>query len=214
MSRGFCLAAACAFIILPGCAPSDSSVIYEKAHVTGSGATLKNGKAFDKCNLHLEKNVRLVVPDKETLVERHDNEHVVEIYMMKRIQFGSQQKESADMVAQMRPKMGCAVKRVNEELFIGTFGEFSFREGVCEIRLVIFVPAKVDVNQRDGLIGSPRGPDGKTRSPSALNPFPQDLKAALAKTKEGSPNSFLPPDEDDGWHEIPAVADAERRASK
>jgi hypothetical protein len=117
-------------------------------------------------------------------------------------------------VVDYRTRMGCAVKLENGELLIGTFGEFSFLEGSVSMRLLVLVPPGVEVEQRAGLIGGYGGRAGSERDPKSINPGRGDPKPALTKSEEGTPPRWLPPTAEDGWHEIPAVADAERRVGK
>src|SRR5205823_1812421 len=138
---------------------------------------------------------------------------VVLIYMEKRAVIRAHLVRSVS-IADHRKTMGCAVKLEKGALLIGTFGEFGFLEGATSMKLVVLVPAKVEVERRAGLIGGYGGRAGTERPPEMINPTREDPKPALTKSKKGTPECWLPPTVEDGWHEIPAVADVERRAAK
>jgi uncharacterized protein (TIGR03067 family) len=196
-----------------GVDPKDASIVYDKPWQMGSGFKAYNGKAYDKVELCVDPKVKIVLPDKETVVERHDQADVLMVYMEKRATIRAHFVRSVS-IADYRKTMGCAVKLEKGALLIGTFGEFGFLEGSISMKLLVLAPPKVEVERREGLIGGNGGRAGADRPPNAINPARDDAKPALTKAKEGMPTCWLPPTVEDGWHEMPAVADVDRRVSK
>src|SRR5262249_55167291 len=113
-------------------------------------------------------------------------------------------------VVDYRDKMGCVVKR-DGGYFIGTYGEFYFVEGSSTMKLLVYVPKSVKVEVRGGLNARV---DRGTRAKDAINPTRDDPKPALTQFVDGTPKRWLAPVDEDGWHQIPAVPDVERRASQ
>lgn len=196
-----------------GVDPRDASVVYAEPFQANTGFKAYNGKVYDVAALRVGPKTKVVVPDRATVVERHDQADVLLVCMEKRAFIGAHFARSVS-VADYRTKMGCAAKLDKGELLIGTFGEFGFLEGSVSMRLLVFAPPKIEVEQRAGLIGGYGGRAGSERNPKAINPARDDPKPALTKSEEGKPPHWLPPAAEDGWHEIPAVADAERRVEK
>jgi uncharacterized protein (TIGR03067 family) len=197
----------------PGIDPKDASIVYDRLHQMNSGFKVYNGRAYDKAALSVEPKVKVVLPDKATEVGQHDQADVLLIYMEKRLDFHFHVSRSVS-IADHRKTMGCAVKLEKGALLIGTFGERAFLEGACSMKLLVLVPPKVEVVRRVGLTGGYGGRAGADRAPEQINPTREDPKPALTKSKKGPPECWLPPTVEDGWHEIPAVADVERRVSK
>jgi uncharacterized protein (TIGR03067 family) len=196
-----------------GIDPMDASIVYDRPFWMNSGFKAYNGKAYDKAALGVEPKLKVVLPDKGTIVEQHDRADVLLIYMEKRAVIRAHFPRPVS-IAEYRKTMGCAVKLEKGALLLGTFGELGFLEGARSMRLLVLVPPKVEVERRVGLIGGYGGRAGSQRAPTAINPTRDDPKPALTKSKGGTPPCWLPPTVEDGWHEIPAVADVERRASK
>jgi hypothetical protein len=197
-----------------GVAPDDPSVVYDEPFTMNTGFKIYNGKAYDRASLWIDPKTKLVLPDKSTEVVRSDEANAVVIYMEKRMHHGFHGHKPNWPITYGRPGMGCAVKLEKGNLVIGTFGEFYYKEGADNIRLVVHVPGKVEVIRKAGLVGRPGGTDGSDRHPELINPAPGEPKPALTKRKEGRPETWLAPTVEDGWHEIPAVPDRERRAEK
>jgi uncharacterized protein (TIGR03067 family) len=196
-----------------GVDPMDPSIVYDKPWQMGSGFKAYNGAAYDKAALCVGPKTKLVLPDKDTIVEQHDKADVVLICMEKRAVIRAHFARAVS-ITDYRPRLGVAAKLEKGELFIGTFGEFGFLEGSVNMKLLVLVPAKLEVVRREGLSAGYGGRAGVDRPEKAINPTKDDPKPALTKTKDGMPNCWLPPAAEDGWHEIPAVADVERRAAK
>jgi uncharacterized protein (TIGR03067 family) len=196
-----------------GADPRDASVVYDPPKQMNSGFKAYNGKAYDVTALRVGPGAKVVVPDEAAVVGRHDQAGVLLVCMEKRAHIGAHFNHAVS-VADYRKKMGCAVKLEKGELLVGTFGEFGFFEGSVTMRLLVLVPPKVEVVQRAGLNGRYGGRAGSERDPKAINPGRDDPKPALTKSEDGTPPRWLPPAVEDGWHEVPAVADAERRAGK
>ena len=193
-----------------GVDPMDASIVYDKPFDMGTGFKAYNGKAYDKAALCVSPKLKVVVPDKETVVKEHDQADVLLIYMEKSAHRGAHLNKSVS-IAEYRKTMGCVVKLEKGALLIGTYGEFGFLEGANSMKLLVLVPPKVEVERRADLIGGPGGRAGTERSPTAINPARDDPKPALTKSKEGTPPCWLPQTAEDGWHEIPSVADVEQR---
>jgi hypothetical protein len=195
--------------------PHDPSIVYDTPFTMNTGRKTYNGKAYDRASLWIDPKARLVLPDKNTEVIRTDDPSTVVIYMEKRISHMSHH-SGPDWwpIPSQRPNMGCAVKLEKGSLLVGTFGEFSHKEGSVRMRLVVDVPDKAEVIRKAGLIGDRENFAAADRSPKFINPAPDDPRPALTKKQEGRPEVWLPPVVEDGWHEIPAVADPKRRAEK
>jgi uncharacterized protein (TIGR03067 family) len=193
--------------------PLDASIVYDVPHRMNSGFTAYNGRAFDQCALSVDPKLKIVLPDKATVVERHDRAGVLLVFMEKRASIRAHFPRPVS-IAEYRRTMGCAVKLENGELLIGTFGEFGFLEGATQMKLLVLVPPKVEVEQRAGLIGGYGGRAGTERPANAINPTREDKKPSLTQSKEGTPPRWVSPTDEDGWHEIPSVPDVDWRASK
>ncbi len=190
----------------------DPSIVFDTPWLMNSGARAYNGTAYDVAALQIEPDRKVVLPDSATVVERSDQADVLLVYMAKSAWILAHYSESVS-IAEYRKTMGCAVKLEKGALLVGTFGEYSFMEGAVSMSLLVLVPPNVEVERRAGLIGGPGGRAGSQRNPNAINPAHGDPKPALTKFKEGTPRRWLPPTAEDGWHEIPAVPDVDRRVS-
>jgi uncharacterized protein (TIGR03067 family) len=196
-----------------GVDPKDASVVYDEPFRMNSGFRAYNGRAYDVAALHVDPKAKFVIPETGTEVDRHDQADLLLICMVKRSFIRAHFVRSVS-IADDRRTMGCAIKLDKGSLLIGTFGEYGFLEGATSMRLLILAPEKLELEKRAGLIGGYGGRAGSERPATAINPARGDPKPALMKSKEGKPVRWLPPTEEDGWHEIPAVTDVERRASK
>ncbi len=199
--------------IKQGVDPKDASIVYDRPYQMNSGFKVYNGQAYDKVAVYVEPKTKVLLPDKATEVGKHDQADVLLIYMQKRMGFKYHVDHSVS-IADHRKTMGCAIKLEKGSLLIGTFGEFSFLEGSCSMKLLVLVPGKVEVERRVGLSGGYGGRAGSERAPELINPKRDDPKPALAESKKGAPECWLPPTTEDGWHEIPAVPDIDRRVFK
>jgi uncharacterized protein (TIGR03067 family) len=197
----------------PGLDPKDTSIVYDRPHQMTTGLKGYNGRAYDKAALYVEPKAKVVLPTKETEVRQHGQADVLLIYMEKRMKDGSHGYRPLS-IADKRKTMGCAVKLEKGALLIGTFGERGFFEGAYSMKLLVLVPPQVEVERRVGLTGGYSGRAGQDRSSDLINPKRGEPIPALTKLKKGTPEGWLPPTAEDGWHEIPAVADVERRVSK
>jgi hypothetical protein len=118
------------------------------------GRTIENGSAFDKADLDVGEYRKVIVPD--TAVVRVGGEgSMIRIFMKKRLAEHSYPGESMSIRTQ-RKKMGCSVKKEGDALIIATHGEYQDPEGSADIRVVLVVPAGVQVEQRKGLAGKDR----------------------------------------------------------
>jgi hypothetical protein len=171
-----------------------------------------NGNAYDLAALRVDPKNKIVLPDRATVIERYDDAGLVLIYMEKRAHIGAHFTHPVS-IANYRKGMGCAVKLNEGALLIETFGEFGFMEGSVSMKLLAVVPRGMEVEQRAGLIGGYGGRAGSTRPAGAVNPARDEPKPALTKQAKGTPPAWLPPTAEDGWHEIPALPDIQRRAS-
>jgi hypothetical protein len=196
-----------------GIDPNDPSVVYDEPFYMNTGVWTYNGSAYDKSALWIDPNAKLILPDTATNVVQHDQANVVLIYMEKRMFYAWHVDHSED-IAERRRHMGCAVKLDKGSLMIGSFGEFSFFEGGCGMKFLILVPPKVEVTRRFGLVGGPGGRGGGKRSQLLINPEEGQPMPPLIAKKDCMPECWFPPKVEDGWHEIPSVADSERRVSK
>jgi hypothetical protein len=179
-----------------GVNPDDPSVVFDEPYTMNTGFKTYNGRAYDKASLWIDPKIKLVLPDEATEVVRHAAPNTVNIYMEKNIQHYYHTDQTTWPILGHRPKMGYAIKLENGTLLIDTFGEFSYIEGANSLRLMVEVPREVEVIRRRGLDAS--------RHP----------RPALTKKRKGQSEVWLPPEKEDGWHEIPALADLHRRAEK
>ena len=193
--------------------PLDASVVYDRIHLMNSGFTAKTAWLTTRPPWPLARMSKWCCPIRIPSSRRNHQADSVLIYMENRVQIGAHLTHGVS-VTDYREKMGCAVKLEKGALLIGTFGEFSFLEGGTSMKLLVLVPAKVKVEQRVGLIGGYGGRAGSVRPPTAINPTRDDPRPALANSKEGTKDCWLPPTAEDGWHTIPAVADVQRRGSE
>ncbi|HEV8062758.1 MAG TPA: hypothetical protein VGP68_22955, partial [Gemmataceae bacterium] len=194
-----------------GIDPKDASIVYDRTHLMNGGFKAYDGNAYDGAALRVDPKLKLVLPDRATVIERHDDAGLVLIYMEKHSHFGAHVRHPVS-IANFRKEMGCAAKLDKGALLIGTFGELGFMEGSRNMKLFVVVPRGMEVAQRAGLSGGYGGRGGATRPPGAINPARDEPKPALTKPANGSPPAWLPPTAEDGWHEIPALPDVQRRA--
>ncbi|HYV39250.1 MAG TPA: TIGR03067 domain-containing protein [Gemmataceae bacterium] len=196
-----------------GVSRNDPSIVYDEPFPMNTGFKSYNGKAYDKAFLCIGPKTKLVLPDKNTEVGQHDLADVVHIFMEKRASIGGHFAFPTSITT-YRNRLGCAVKLEKGAILIGSWGEYGFLEGAVAMRLLIMVPPKVDVERQVGLIGGYGGRAAQDRAPEMINPTRDDPKPALTKTKKDTPDCWLPPTAEDGWHEIPAVTDTSRRVSE
>jgi hypothetical protein len=194
--------------------PDDPSVVYDEPFVQNSGFKIYNGTAYVKASFWVGPKTKLVLPDKDTKVVRHGEFNAAAIYMEKRFEHYGHGHVSVWPIPRGRRTMGCAIKLHKGELLIGTFGEFYYLEGGHSMRLVVHVPRDVQVRRRAGLTGGMGGRAGSERPPELINPAPGEPRPALTEKYKGRPELWLPPTVEDGWHEIPAVPDPQRRAAR
>jgi hypothetical protein len=175
----------------------DPSIVFSEPF---AGFKNYNGKAYDKASLCIEPNATLVIPDKATTVEKQGQGNLVVIYMEKEMSFAGDTVDHS--IVDVRRKMGCAVKLEKGSLTIGSFGEYFFKEGAAQMKLHVLVPPNVHLIRQSGLIGEI---DSQKRVGQRPN---------LTEKGKNSPECWLPPTAEDGWHAIPSVADPDHRASK
>ena len=72
-----------------GVDPNDASIVYDRVFQMNSGFKAYNGRAYDVAALAVGPKAKLVLPDKATVVEKHDQEGVVLICMEKRASIGA-----------------------------------------------------------------------------------------------------------------------------
>src|SRR5262249_50842638 len=165
--------------------PNDPSVVYARPFVQIKGFKTYNGTAYDRACLWIEPKTRLVLPDSATEVVRYDAPHTVTIYMEKRINHHSHHGDDLWPIPKDRPAMGCAVKRENGALVIGSFGEYGYMEGGVRLRLLVQVPREVEVSRKAGLVGGLGGLGGNERSPGLIDPAPGEPRPTLTEQREG-----------------------------
>jgi hypothetical protein len=120
---------------------------------------VENGAAFDSAVLDLAGRTRLVVPDNAEVL-RGAAGGTTRVYLKKTLGFGGHPPEPMS-IRTVRKYMGCATKAEGEALVLGTFGEWKSKEGGSRIKLVVVVPAGVEVEKVAGL----SGPESAARPP-------------------------------------------------
>jgi len=93
--------------------------------------------------------------------------------------------------------MGCATQREADTLVFATYGEWSTKEGLAELKLVFIVPKTLDVEQRTGLSG-----------PNSVAAGNED--GAGRDGKYGYWYAATSPAQ--GWTAVPDVSDLDRTA--
>jgi hypothetical protein len=188
----------------------DPSIVYTAPHRMNSGGEVRNGIAYDQTVLCTTGIKSLVVPEWGTVVEHHERANVLVIYLAKEFDFTGHVDESFGVVDQ-RPHMGCVVKKEQEKLWIGTFGEWvGMYEKLDRVKLRIVVPPKLMVAQEKRLhggFGAVTEDGGKNLAPARGG----DLKSLTEKTG-GQQECWLHPPEEGEWYKIPCVPDPQRRA--
>lgn len=165
-----------------------------------NGNGVENGDVFDKSIIKVGAYRKIVLPD--TAILRHDGEgEAIQIYMKKTLSFGGWPPASMP-IREVRKNMGCAFQDEKGVLILATFGEWnSHREGSALMKLVIVVPKTVEVEKRPSLAGED----------SIASTW---RKVDIGKERERY-NGFWwygPPYPGDGWKELNAIPDNERRA--
>jgi uncharacterized protein (TIGR03067 family) len=95
-----------------GVDPKDASIVYDRPRQMNSGFKAYNGKAYDLAALRVDPKVKVVLPERATVIERHDQAGVLLVYMEKRARIGAHLARPVS-IADYRKTMGCAVKLEN-----------------------------------------------------------------------------------------------------
>jgi hypothetical protein len=177
----------------------DSSIVLGEPFHTVHGLTIENGSAFDKAAVDMAPYEKVVVPT-EAVVQRSKDDQRLQIFMQKTLSFAGHPTEPIS-IRTARKNMGCAVKAEQEALVVATFGEWDSRiEGGANIRVVLIVPAGIEVERRAQLSG-PKSDGHEWHG------------QYLTKPKEVEEGYWYgPATPADGWRAIPDVPDPERRA--
>jgi hypothetical protein len=145
------LAAAMVGLCLAGCSSQDDPGV-DVNDQRAPSEKVENGTAFDKAALNPGTAKKIVLPDSAT-VRRTAESGPISLFMAKRLHFGGHPPEPMS-IRGARKNMGCAVKAEGETLIIATFGEWdSHKEGGADMKLVVVVPERLEVEKRGGLSG-------------------------------------------------------------
>ena len=125
----------------------DPSIVYDE-----KWGKVQNGSAYDKAFVEVKKNQTIILPD-DALIRREGEDAKIQVYMKKTLCFGGHPPEEMS-IEQSRNHMGCALKVVDNDLVIATFGEWdSHIEGGASMNLLFIVPKGLQVEQRGNLSG-------------------------------------------------------------
>lgn len=114
-------------------------------------AVVQNGIVYEKGELSLKGVKSLLLPAGTDV--RPGAEGKLLFYLAKRLNF-SGIPPLPMRIQNVRSFMGLASRRQRGELSVGTFGEFSTKEGGADIALLAFVPRSVQWLTREDLCGS------------------------------------------------------------
>ncbi len=130
----------------------DTSIEPLETRHTNGGATVENGKAYDKASLDIKSYKTLVVPE-NAQVRIEGAGPRLQIFMEKTLSFGGHPAESMSVRTERR-EMGCAFKMEEATMVLATFGEWSSKEGGAHMRLVLVAPPGWEIEKRAKLSGS------------------------------------------------------------
>jgi hypothetical protein len=171
----------------------------DSIELSDSFGKVENGSAYDRAAVDLGDAKKLILPH-DAAVRRVREPGEVVYFMKKTLSFHGHPPEPMS-VRDARKHMGCAVKREGDDLLLATFGEWdSHIEGGAHVKLVVYVPDGIDVEQRKGLSG---GNSAARKWDGQYLTKPKDAKGGYW---------YGPASPSDGWAAVPDVPDPGRTA--
>jgi len=117
---------------------------------------VENGEVFEVARVPLAAQVREVLVPAGAKIVKAKEEGTLYVATMKRLRFVGHPPEPMTLEA-VRANMGCAFKVDGDTMSIGSFGEWSSKEGGASLEMVIRAPAGVRV----GVMKELGGPDSR-----------------------------------------------------
>jgi hypothetical protein len=132
-------------------------------------ADVENGSAYDQAEFPLGTAKRLVLPPEAEVVEEGTGA-TIRVFLKKTLAFAGHPPEKMS-IRTGRNNLGIATRPEGDALVVGTYGEFSTKEGGASVKLRFLVPKGTHVERRPGLTGDSslvhKGPDREPRDPNA-----------------------------------------------
>jgi hypothetical protein len=130
-------------------------------------ADVENGSAYDRAEFPLGMAKRLAVPPEAEIVEEGTGA-AIRVFLQKTLSFAGHPPEKMS-IRTGRNNLGIASRLDGDALVVGTYGEFSTKEGGASVKLRFLVPKGTQVERRTGLTGDSslvhKGPDREPRDP-------------------------------------------------
>jgi len=128
---------------------------------------VENGTAYERAEFTLGTAKRMAVPPEAEVVEEGDGA-AIRVFLQKTLSFAGHPPEKMS-IRTGRNNLGIASRLDGDALVVGTYGEFSTKEGGASIKLRFLVPQGTHIERRPGLTGESslvhKGPDREPRDP-------------------------------------------------
>lgn len=133
----------------------------------GRPADVENGSAYERAEFELGSTKRLAVPLDAEVVELESGD-MIQVLLKKTLAFAGHPPEKMS-IRTGRNNLGLASRREGDVLVVGTFGEFSTKEGGANMSLRFVVPKGTPLDRRAELSGGAslvhKGSDREPRDP-------------------------------------------------
>lgn len=143
---------------------ADRSVVLKSS---APSADVENGSAYERAEFALGAARRLAVPLDAEVVEQGTGA-MIQVLLNKTLGFAGHPPEKMS-IRTGRNNLGLASRREGDVLVVGTFGEFSTKEGGANMKLRFVVPKGTPLDRRAELSGGSssvhKGQDREPRDP-------------------------------------------------
>ncbi len=184
-------------LIFCGATNPDAGIIISQF---SANPKVTNGCAYEKATMDISKYSSIIVPD-NSAVQQGELKGKIEIYIEKELSFAGHP-PSPMHIKDARNYMGCAFKEQNSSVIIGTFGEWSSKQGGAQIRMLVIVPKEINISSRPDISGY----NSKAKAADDHEAFTQRLKRKCYWYTSISPA--------EGWQRIDMAPDIHLTAKK
>jgi len=164
----------------------------------GPSTDVVNGNAYDRGEFDLGTAKRLAVPADAEVMQGTGTGATIHFFTQKTLSFGGHPPEKMH-IRTARNNLGIATQVDGDALVVGTFGEFSTKEGGASLKLRLVVPQGIAVEKRTDLSGH------ASKVHSGLGVKPRDPKNGYW---------YGPTGPSDGWTLVKTMADTNRTLGK
>jgi len=177
---------------------ADPSIVLSR----GSSADdkVENGFVFDKATVNLDGIAKVIIPSDAKVIQQ-DNIKEMQIFTIKAMSFYGHPPEEIRL-HHVRKYLGCATQRNSSILKLATFGEWDSKEGRVSIRILLILPAGMEIIKATDHSGSN----------SNCNSDKDYFIASKHEKEEGWWYGVTKPSSD--WSIVKDYPDPERRANK